>query len=70
MVQTRILLVAFVLFRTHAQPYVAGGGTLPIMLDELDCDGSESNLFQCGHRTIYQHSCVHDNDAGVICGSI
>lgn len=70
MVQTRLLLVAFILYRTHAQPYVAGGGTLPIMLDDVDCDGSESNLFQCGHNTIYHHNCVHDENVGVACGSI
>ena len=43
-----------------------GEGTGPIFLTDLDCSGSESNLFNCSYNTVstpYPHS----QDAGVQC---
>ena len=40
----------------------------PIFLDQLNCDGSESNLFECGRHTgIGLHTCDHLQDVGLRC---
>ena len=44
-----------------------GEGSGPILLDDLYCDGSETRLVNCSHRTIGQHNCFHYEDAGVRC---
>ena len=44
-----------------------GRGTGPIHLDDLECGGSERNLFDCPHAGIGVHNCTHDEDVGVRC---
>ena len=44
-----------------------GRGVGPILLDEVGCTGSETNLADCSHIGIGVHNCVHAEDAGVIC---
>ena len=44
--------------------YGPGNGT--ILLDDLECLGNESNLFECGQKA-GSHDCTHDEDAAVIC---
>ena len=41
----------------------------PIMLDELNCEGRESHMFNCSHIHITKHSsyCEHSEDVGVFC---
>ena len=45
-----------------------GGGVGPILLDDVDCMGNESSLFECSHAGLREHNCVHGEDVGVRCG--
>ena len=42
-------------------------GSGEILLDNLNCDGTERSLFQCAHNGLYSHNCWHGEDAGVTC---
>ena len=44
-----------------------GLGTGPIFLDDLRCDGSENNLFECSSQPPGSHNCLHFEDASVEC---
>ncbi|ESO86370.1 hypothetical protein LOTGIDRAFT_129408, partial [Lottia gigantea] len=44
-----------------------GRGSGPIFLDDVTCDGSESNIFECSTKPIGKSNCNHREDAGVIC---
>lgn len=46
---------------------VYGHGNGTILLDDLECLGSESNLFECGKKS-GSHDCTHQEDAAVVCG--
>ncbi|XP_037400460.1 uncharacterized protein LOC108412143 isoform X3 [Pygocentrus nattereri] len=53
---------------THSAHF--GQGSDPILLDNVDCSGSESTLKSCSHRGFGTHSCNHGKDAGVICSGL
>ena len=44
-----------------------GEGSGNIILDNVQCSGTEENLGQCVHMDFEQHNCRHNEDAGVIC---
>ena len=45
-----------------------GNGSGMIVLDDLDCSGSEGSLFDCpSDSSVLVHNCDHSEDAGVRC---
>lgn len=53
--------------RKNAHKYY-GRGRGRILLDRLECKGSELSLLHCGHRGIgVTGGCSHNNDVGVVC---
>ena len=52
--------------RRHA---AFGEGSGRIWYANVNCNGHEANLAQCGHNDLGVHNCSHSQDAGVICAS-
>ena len=46
-----------------------GHGSGPILLDNVQCTGRETRLFDCSNVGVgrYSSNCGHDDDAGVRC---
>ncbi|XP_052254999.1 coadhesin-like [Dreissena polymorpha] len=45
----------------------AGLSVMPILLDDVICNGRESSLLQCTHLPIGHNNCGHGEDVGVSC---
>ncbi|KAM9850638.1 macrophage receptor MARCO-like [Aulostomus maculatus] len=54
-------------FQSAVQTYTASPGSGKIWLDELQCLGTESDIFSCKHSGIGRNNCQHSEDAGVQC---
>ena len=52
---------------TGATTAFFGGGSGPIFLDDVKCQGGEADLLQCEIGSFQAHNCDHREDAGVIC---
>ena len=46
-----------------------GEGQGEILLDNVQCRGSEASLEECQSLTVGQHNCFHHEDAGVVCSN-
>ncbi|XP_061599591.1 HHIP-like protein 1 [Cololabis saira] len=46
------------------------GREMRILLDDVQCEGTESSLLDCMHPGVGTSNCAHYEDAGVICGNL
>ena len=44
-----------------------GAGSGPIWLDDVDCNGTETDIRDCRHRGWGRHNCEHSQDVSVSC---
>ena len=44
-----------------------GQGSGEVLLEGVQCNGTEASLIDCNHKGIREHNCGHKEDAGVSC---
>ena len=49
--------------------FVGSDTTIPILLDNVQCTGTETDIFECPHNDIGVHDCSHSEGAGVECSN-
>ena len=47
----------------------AANDMMPIWYDKVACTGYEASLTKCSSTNLGDHTCTHNRDAGVVCGS-
>ena len=51
----------------HTTATEFGQGTGPILINQLQCSGDESEILNCPYSPFLLSSCSHYYDAGVVC---
>ncbi|XP_059167253.1 uncharacterized protein LOC131949396 isoform X2 [Physella acuta] len=51
----------------NGNAYYGAGNHMPIHLDDVTCEGTETALVKCSHGIWGFHGCTHDEDVGVKC---
>ncbi|KAK2849930.1 hypothetical protein Q7C36_008713 [Tachysurus vachellii] len=54
-------------FQQATRVFTAPAGTGKILLDDLQCIGTESTIFDCTHSGMGVNNCQHSEDAGITC---
>ncbi|KAG7331029.1 hypothetical protein KOW79_004998 [Hemibagrus wyckioides] len=54
-------------FQRATRVFTATAGTGRIWLDDLQCTGTESSIFDCRHAGMGVNNCGHGEDAGITC---
>lgn len=52
----------------HGSYYGAGSDAVAILMDNVQCSGTEATLIDCPFKGWGINDCSHDDDAGVLCG--
>ena len=39
----------------------------PVFINDLNCTGNESSIFDCAHNSLTEYTCRSSDDAAVIC---
>ncbi|XP_052771746.1 deleted in malignant brain tumors 1 protein-like [Mya arenaria] len=53
-----------------AAQFGAGERRQPIVLQNVQCAGTESSILECQHNIVNVHTCTHAEDVGVSCDSL
>ena len=56
----------FVVALSYNTAFFGSGTDLPILVDNLDCQGNETSITKCAFET-HTADCSHQEDAGVKC---
>eukprot|EP00057_Strongylocentrotus_purpuratus_P010623 XP_011665097.1 PREDICTED: deleted in malignant brain tumors 1 protein-like [Strongylocentrotus purpuratus] len=60
-------------FQTAVRAVMSAGygpGSGSIILDDVECLGTERNLAECSHNGYGNHDCLHHEDAGAVCANV
>ncbi|KAI5107267.1 macrophage receptor MARCO isoform X3, partial [Silurus meridionalis] len=62
-----IVLCKMLGFKRPTQVFKAQPGSGRIWLDDLQCVGTETSIFDCKHGGMGINDCQHTEDAGIAC---
>ena len=55
--------------RIYVCCWLGNDATGPILLDNVQCVGTETDVLDCPHNELGIHNCLHSEDAGVVCSN-